>query len=60
MYEIGYPGDEDFTRVSCIAVRIFINGATREAPYFFMTQRQLAKDEDGWENKQQLTSTSRS
>lgn len=47
MYEIGYPGDEDFTRVSCIAVRIFINGATREAPYFFTTQRQLAKDEDG-------------
>lgn len=47
MYEIGYPGDEDFTQVSCIVVRIFIEGATREAPYFFMTQRQLAKDEDG-------------
>lgn len=46
MYEIGYPGDEDFTRVSCIAVRIFINGATRE-PLIFKTQRQLAKDEDG-------------
>ena len=34
MYETGYPGDEDFTRVSCIAGRFLTIRATEEASYF--------------------------